>query len=512
MPSRNLPPALLSLCYALTIAGAIVSPALAQFPVDSKPAEELLPGFETMTAEQSEQWLSILAGPGFEGRGTGQQGYVKAAHWVAGKVAEFGLEPVGENGTYFQMLPMSRLVIDEAQSGISGPNDFTMQFQGNVGLARFSSEPETSGKLAFVRLVGDRPNMEASLLEGKIVIYKTDEANAGRAAFVLGRQRPALLLQVSDQAVQSTPQLQRPNRGGRRSIYGGQITRNAAMQLIELAQGESAWLEESDDAKFEAHATETEINVSIRTYEEPAAVPNVLAWIPGSDESVRDEYVVVGAHLDHLGTRGDEVYPGADDNGSGSTALLNIARAIATNEIKPRRSVLLMWFAAEEMGLVGSAYYCDNPLLPIDKMICMLNIDMVGRNEEKNGETAEENQRSIHLVGSKKGDTDLHDIILEANRHVGFEFEYDEEGVFGRSDQANFFRKGTSVAFMFGGFHPDYHRPTDVPAKINYNKIAAAARLYYLTVYAAGEHGDFDPETQKNQNSRTQDAAETDSE
>jgi Zn-dependent M28 family amino/carboxypeptidase len=150
-----------------------------------------------------------------------------------------------------------------------------------------------------------------------------------------------------------------------------------------------------------------------------------------------------------------------------------------------------MWFAAEEIGLVGSAYYVDHPLLPLDKMVCMLNVDMVGRNEEKSGETASENETSIHLVGSKQGNPDLHEVIMKANQFVNFAFEYDEEGVFGRSDQANFFKKGTSVAFLFGGFHPDYHQTSDQVTKINFHKIATAAKLFYVTAHLAAEHGKF---------------------
>ncbi len=126
-------------------------------------------------------------------------------------------------------------------------------------------------------------------------------------------------------------------------------------------------------------------------------------------------------------------------------------------------------------------------------MICMLNVDMVGRNEEKQGEAASDNEETIHLIGSKQGDLSLHDVILEANKYVNFTFEYDEEGVFGRSDQANFFKKGTSVAFLFGGFHPDYHRPSDQVSKINFHKIASAAKLYYMTAHKAAEHGAFIP-------------------
>lgn len=271
----------------------------------------------------------------------------------------------------------------------------------------------------------------------------------------------------------------------------GTISPQAARQLVEAAGGEATWLELPGENTLVSQATETSVTIEMRGREQLTAVPNVLAWQPGSDPELTHEYLVIGAHLDHLGKRGDEVYPGADDNGSGSTALLNIAQAIAMNPVKPKRSILFMWFAAEEMGLLGSAHYVANPVLPLEHMICMLNIDMVGRNEEKANELASDNENTLHLVGSQKGDQTLHQVVLDANKHINFTFEFDEEGVFGRSDQINFFKQGTSVAFLFGGFHPDYHRPTDETSKINYRKIASAARLFYLVAYTAAEHGHF---------------------
>ena len=204
---------------------------------------------------------------------------------------------------------------------------------------------------------------------------------------------------------------------------------------------------------------------------------------------------MIGSHLDHLGIRNGTVHPGADDNGSGSPAVLSIAKAFTENGKRPRRSVLFMWFAAEEIGLVGSRHYTDNPLKPLENMTCMFNIDMVGRNEETKDETAAENEGAIHLVGSKKGESDIHGIVEAANKHVGFRFEYDEEDVFGRSDQYNFFKKGVPVAFLFGGFHPDYHQPSDKVKEINFDKIVAAAKLYYVAINLASEHGHFEMKT-----------------
>ncbi len=476
-----------------TLAALGVSPAYAQYKGSIEPPEDLKQGYDAITAENAQAWLSILAGPGFEGRGTGQLGYTKAAHWVAGKVAEFGLDPMGDGGTYFQMLPMTRLSVEPTASKLTGPNNLEIIFDKAIGLERFTNQPEVAGGVAFVSLSGASPQLEnGEALRDKIVFYVADEKAAGRAAFVLASQRPAATFRIVDEPPKSGSQLNRDGGRRRAASLSGTISREAALKLLTGLKGDEAWLKPTEDVS-KTHVAEGEIKLELRYREEPAAVPNVLAWQAGSDPALRDEYLVIGAHLDHLGVSNGSVFPGADDNGSGSTALLNIARAISLNPVKPKRSILFMWFAAEEMGLVGSAHYVEHPLLPLDKMICMLNVDMVGRNEEKQGEAASDNEETIHLIGSKQGDLSLHDVILEANKYVNFTFEYDEEGVFGRSDQANFFKKGTSVAFLFGGFHPDYHRPSDQVSKINFHKIASAAKLYYMTAHKAAEHGAFIP-------------------
>jgi hypothetical protein len=457
------------------------------------PPTPLQPGFDSITATQCEEWLNVLAGPGFEGRGTGQEGYVKAASWVSGKVAEFGLRPMGDAGTYFQMLPMSRLQVDVGQSKVLGPNGFSLGFDKVIGLDRFANQPEFSGKAVFIQMAGSEAKLPDDLvLENKVVILVADDKAAGASVGLISRKRPSVFLRVVESEPTSTSQMERGDGRVRGvSNIAGSIQREAAKQLLSAVGGSEEWLTVPEENATDVHTTEVDLKVELRLRKEPMAVPNVLAWQEGSDPALRDEYVVIGAHLDHLGVRGAEYFPGADDNGSGSTALLSVAKAIASNPTKPKRSILFMWFAAEEMGMVGSAHYVNNPLLPLEKMVCMLNVDMVGRNEEKQGESAAENERTLHLVGSQKGDRSLHEMILEANKSINFEFEFDEEGVFGRSDQISFFRKGTSVAFLFGGFHPDYHRTTDTPSKINYSKIAAAAKLYFLASHMAAEHGPF---------------------
>lgn len=476
--------------------------AAAQYGDVPPPPEELQTGFDSISAEQSEQWLNVLAGPGFEGRGTGQPGYTKAAHWIAGKLAEFGLEPVGDNGTYFQMLPMTRRQLDLEQCFIMGPKELKIMAPGNLGFERYTDEQETSGEVVFLNFSDPQEQLPEELsLRDKIVIYGASE-NARSAAFQIARKRPLASIRVIEGAPQSISQLVRGGASTRNTSTSGTITESAALELATALGGKKNWFTPRSGASNKVNETGQQITLRLQYREVPAAVPNVVAWLEGSDPELNHEYVVLGAHLDHLGVRGGQVYPGADDNGSGSTAILNIAKAMAANPVRPKRSVLFIWFAAEEIGLVGSKHYTDHPTLPLENMTCMFNIDMVGRNEETANETAEENEGSIHLVGSQKGDTEIHSLIEQANQHVGFRFELDEEDVFGRSDQINFYQKGVPVAFLFGGFHPDYHQPSDRPSAINFKKIASAARLYYLAIHLAAEHGRFSLKEESTSGSR----------
>jgi hypothetical protein len=467
--------------------------AVAQYAGFKPVPNDLKPGFDSITPAQAREWLGVLAGPAFAGRGTGQPGFMKAAHWVSGKAAEFGLEPMGEGGTYFQMMPLTQATAETKKSKLTIGDSLTIEATGSLGFERFVGQPLVEGKLAFVRLGADSPPLpEDAPLGDRVVFYYADDANAFRAATAIAAKRPAAALRIVESVPGSSSQSTLVGGKTRATSLSGTISKAAALQIIKSVGGDERWFDFADKTRKQIVTVDKAAKIEIRIHEEEAAYPNVCAWIEGSDANLRDEYVVLGAHLDHLGSRGGATYFGADDNGSGSTAVLSIARALALNPMKPKRSVLIMWFTGEEMGLLGSGYYCDHPILPLERMVCMFNIDMVGRNEERDGEKPSENVQTIHLIGSKQGNPDLHDVIMQANQHINFDFEYDEESVFGRSDQANFFNKAhTSVAFLFGGFHPDYHQPTDQPDKINYDKIAAAARLYYLAIHLAAQHGPF---------------------
>jgi hypothetical protein len=473
-------------------ASTLASIGQAQFAPVLTPPQEFAPGFNSITSEQAKQWLSVLASPAFEGRGTGQTGYIKAAHYVSGKLAEMGIEPAGDEGTYFQMLPMKRRVPVINECYIVGPAQLKINGETHFGFDRYTDDFETSGEAVFLNFSGSKLGIpEEFVLRDKIVFYVADEAAAAQAPRILARKRPAAAMRIIDGVPKSISQLVR-GAGDRSSNISGTITRESASQINAAVGGPPSWIGPSATAGVAVHESGQSVTIAMRVREENGAVPNVVGWLQGSDPTVNHEYIVVGSHLDHLGVRSGTIFPGADDNGSGSTAVLSIARAFAENPVRPRRSVLFIWFAAEEIGLVGSKYYCDNPRLPLQNMTCMFNIDMVGRNEESENETSAENEGAIHLVGSKKGDSEIHQLIVTANQYVGFRFEYDGEDVFNRSDQHSFYEKGVPVAFLFGGFHPDYHQPSDQISEINFDKIVAAARLFFVAINLATDHGRFE--------------------
>ncbi len=480
-----------SLAHAFAVVLFLAARVWAQYPAAVPVAEELATGFDSITEAQSKEWLAVLTGADMNGRGTGQRGFNNAAKWIAQKLEEFGLEPKGDNGTYFQNLPMTRRVPLIDQCRIVGPG-FHVPGQGNLGFERYTDRGQVAGEAVLITFGDNSRKLPDDLvLRDKIVFYIADTQSATSAPVAIARKRPAAAIRVIDAQPQSISQLVQTGRATRSTSVSGTIRRRAAVEMFErLGVAEETFTPRADGRTF-IQPTGKTLTIQMRIIDQAARVPNIVAWLPGSDPSLQHEYIVMGAHLDHLGVKAGFVFPGADDNGSGSTALLNVAHAMTLNAQRPKRSVLFMWFAAEEIGLVGSKYYCDHPVLPLQNMTCMLNIDMVGRDEESEQERASDNRDTIHLIGSQKGQTALHQLILDANRHVGFRFEYDEESIFDRSDQYNFYAKGVPVSFLFGGFHNDYHEPTDTIEKINFEKLVAAARLYYVAAFRAAAHGRF---------------------
>jgi len=456
------------------LVSAVVLTVPAQYPGAVFPPTALAPGFDSITSDSAKDILGFLAGPETAGRGTGQPGFQKAADFVAAKFKRWGLKPVGDDGGYFQKqsFTRSRIKPDSVTAEIEGtdvrfgPSDLVFtNSAGNIDI---------SGPIVVVQ-AKPGPLGDAATLENKVVLV-TGEPEP-RLRFQINRSGAKAILYVKDALPPSEWSVRRAggDRPGRTSSPVGSITAEAAKKLLEASV---------------ANGPAAPANLTLRgAWEtETVMVPNVVGLLPGSDPTLKAQIIGIGAHLDHLGTQGGVVYPGADDDGSGSTAVLLIARAMAANPIKPKRSILFMTFCGEEMGLLGSGYYSDHPIFPHDRMIAELQMDMVGRDSDgaQNGDVKRmdvrsENMDTIRLVGSKRISTELDDIIQEENKHIGFRFKYDAEDVYTRSDHYNFAKKGIPIAFLFDGFHPDYHQPTDTIDKIDWRKLTSAAKLYYLT-------------------------------
>ncbi len=217
------------------------------------------------------------------------------------------------------------------------------------------------------------------------------------------------------------------------------------------------------------------------------ASENVVAFIKGSEKP--DEILVLSAHLDHVGTKDGEIYNGADDDGSGTVAVLEMAKAFqkaVKDGYRPKRSILFLHVTAEEIGLVGSRYYTENPIFPLENTVADLNTDMIGRR----GYGKEDNDNYVYVIGSDKLSTELHELNEEVNRkYLNMELDYtyndenDPNRFYYRSDHYNFAKKNIPIIFYFNGVHDDYHQATDTPDKIDYDLMAKRTKLIFLTAW-----------------------------
>jgi hypothetical protein len=224
------------------------------------------------------------------------------------------------------------------------------------------------------------------------------------------------------------------------------------------------------------------INLNVNLQSDKVSANNVIAVIEGSDKSLKNEYIVICAHYDHLGIMEGKVYPGADDNGSGTVALMEVAEALVKE--RPKRSVIIAWLTGEERGDIGSHYFINNSPVPQEKIDACLNMDMISRNPVD----------SLFLLGSDMMSSELDKSIRKVNEkyHIGFGFNYKYSNtkhplhLYYRSDHYPFTRYGIPSTFFFSGLHPDYHSPRDVVSMVEFDKMAKVAKLVYLTAYDIG--------------------------
>jgi len=456
---------------------AICALAPAQYAGARAVPGDLRAGFDSIKVSDLKEWLGYLAGPECEGRGAGSVGYMKAADYMAKHFKEYGLKPVGDEGTYFQYVRSSG-EIAEGTGLTLGSQKIVLGPDFNVSGVKGATSIE--GDVVYLKASGTDAKVPAGVA-GKVVVAKLEGVPIAFRRELMASAK--LVIEVSELI---------PESRNFNSSQGGLGLRGRLSEAEEAKFLKANNVTPTGDLFLTSTLTKGKLDVKVGKVTK--SDPNVVGLLEGSDPTLKAEVVGIGGHLDHMGKRGDVVYWGADDDASGCSALLAIAKAMHVNKVKPKRSILFMAFSMEESGLVGSRFLADNPPIPLSKMICELQMDMVGRNSDgaQNGDqnridVASENTDTIRLVGSQRISTHLHNLILEQNRFVNFRFKYDAEDVYTRSDHYSFAAKGVPVAFVFSGFHPDYHQPTDTIEKINFEKVANAAKLFYLVAMHAAD-------------------------
>ena len=278
---------------------------------------------------------------------------------------------------------------------------------------------------------------------------------------------------------------QRPARPGPPTFIvspalAGAIFRSGGSSLAEARR------RASEDSVFNP-MTMHEVTVALdeKTVREEKQAENVIGLIEGSDPVMKKDVVVFSAHFDHLGTGvGGAIYHGADDNGSGTSMVIDLARAFEKNPVKPKCSLLFLSVSGEEKGLLGSAFYTSHPVIPLENTVADFNTDMIGRMDSAHA--ASGSGPYTYVIGSDKISTELDSILRVANResnNIGLDYEYDSDRdphqYYRRSDHYNFAKHGVPVAFFFTGDHPDYHKPTDTIDKILFDRIVKIGQVVY---------------------------------
>jgi Zn-dependent M28 family amino/carboxypeptidase len=273
---------------------------------------------------------------------------------------------------------------------------------------------------------------------------------------------------------------------------GEQLSGAAVLAAAQAASG-------VEPPKAFALSPDKRLRLSVKLSVTEAYTQNVVGVLEGKDSKLRKEYVALGAHYDHVGADGvtgcrptptDSICNGADDDGSGTTALLAMAEAFSKGP-RPRRSILFVWHTGEEKGLWGSEYFTRYPTVPLGQVVAQLNIDMIGRSK-KEGDTNPLNRmltgpHEIYVIGSRMMSTQLGELNEAVNReYLGLKYNYhydepnDPERLFYRSDHFNYAKHGVPIVFFFDGVHEDYHRPGDSPDKIDYRKMQAITRTVFV--------------------------------
>ena len=465
---------------------------------------------ETITEAELKEHLYIYASDEFEGRDTGEPGQKKAVEYLKAEYIKMGIPAAKSDGDYFQDVPLSISKLPRGTITLNGK-----EYTNGEGLLTFSTATGNYDNIVYVNngIEEEKYSDYADVdVKGKIVLMKAGEPRSSDGTYILSGSNERSVWSNMSESLGKRMELAQ-SKGALGVLYFDEDNYIRFKNRFAFMQGNDSGrmaltAEKTEDffSFFIDSAIAEQILPNIKSENKTKIVPvdlvlniksdddevqseNVVALLKGSEKP--NEYIIISSHLDHVGVNNKgEIFNGADDDGSGTVGMLEIAQAFkaaADAGQGPKRSIVFLHVTAEEKGLLGSKYYTDHdPIFPLSETVANLNIDMIGRiDPERKG-----NRNYIYLIGSDKLSTELHDLSEEVNnKYMNIELDYtfneddDPNRFYYRSDHYNFAKNNIPVIFYFNGTHADYHKSSDTPDKINYDLLENRSRLIFLTAW-----------------------------
>jgi hypothetical protein len=455
----------------------------------------------SIKSENLQKHLYQIAGPAFEGRETATPGQRKAALYIEDYFKSIGLKP-GNSDSFQLAYPVYQDSLISTSVEING---ISFSFNKDFDI-RMTNGHTTSFGVSEIAFMGYglsdslHDDYQGQNIAGKPVMILSGyppgyvQTQANKKAFNsfakldAAMQHGAIAVFIIQEDFPHRPI---PDKG---SMYLKYFQSKIRPNSIYISENMARTIMGDEFEKAKAGLLEPKIfpaNIRVSINKETLMLQStdVLGYLEGSD--LKDQLLVISAHYDHLGRKDSVIYFGADDDGSGTVSLLELAAAFSRAKAAgkgPRRSILFLANSGEEKGLWGSEYYTDHPVYPLNSTTADLNIDMIGRRDP--GKKQGDSNNYVYIVGDDKLSSDLHTISVAMNKkYTGLELDYkfndpkDPERIYYRSDHFNFARKGVPIIFYFDGIHKDYHKPTDTPDKINYELMVKRAQLVFYTAW-----------------------------
>ena len=459
---------------------------------------------QTISPEDIRRRIGIIADDSMRGRDTPSPELDKVAAYIGREYRRLGLKPGGDSGTFIQRYAIDRVEIRGDSSAAfvhAAGNDATFAYGTDFQFVDNSFDTgDYAGELVLLSgpLTGAIA-VDTAALAGKMLILATRPRNRAELQRAIAwKPQGIVFVGTAPDSIWrrnlergSRPQPRDPLRPVGPPVFLA-IRAISLQPVVSRLGGDLSAAQSATSFSVQSlGGAQLHVHARMRTVERKLA-PNVVGILPGSDPVLKNEYVVFSAHMDHIGVAGprgsgacraqgaDSICNGADDDGSGTVAVVEIAEALARLTPRPKRSIIFLNVSGEEKGLWGSAYFSDHPAVPINTIVADLNIDMIGRNWKDTivaiGKEHSDLGATLNRIGAAHPELNMRPI----------DDIWPEENFYFRSDHYNFARKGVPILFFFSGTHPDYHQVGDSPDKIDAEKESRVARLiFYLGVEVA---------------------------